>query len=237
MRQGRWIVGGRGEIHRHSGWLIPLGLLGAVVALGGFFLLYDLRPPPAPFRRSQPIAGAAPLGVVIAGLRFRIPGRYIDNRDTGVGSDRIALIAALPDMRGYSGAEDALFAGNGADSPIVHLVIRADAANLGAPTRLARLYGPYFLRPEGEPTSFGLTRYGFRPDSAYGRSELFAGEGGGPLFLCERPAQDLPSPNCLAVERPVAPGVSLSYRFKRAHLAGWRAIEDGTGRLISSFRS
>lgn len=230
-------MGGRGEIHQHSGWLIPLGLLGVVVALGGFFLLYYLRPAPAPFRNSRPVARAAPLDTTIRGLKLHIPGRYIENpRAGGGGAEQVSLIAALPDMRGYSEAEDALFAGNGADSPLVHLVIRADAASLDAPTRLARLYGPYFIRPQGEPAPFGLTRYTFRTDSAYGRSELFAGKGGSPLFLCEQPAQDLPSPNCLAVERPLAPGVSLTYRFKRAHLAGWRAIEDGVARLMASFR-
>jgi hypothetical protein len=230
-------VSGRGEIHQHSGWLIPLGLLGVVVALGGFFLLYSLRPPPAPFRNSRPLATAAPVDAVIRGLRLHIPGRYVEYRDaSGDGSQRISLVAALPDMRGYSEAEDGLFTGNAADSPLVHLLIRADAASLDASTRLARLYGPYFLHPKGEPAPFGLTRYTFRPDSAYGRSELFAGKGGSPLFLCEQPAQDLPNPNCLAVERPLAPGVSLTYRFKRAHLAGWRAIDESVGRLISGFR-
>ena len=31
----------------------------------------------------------------------------------------------------------------------------------------------------------------------------------------ERPAQDLSSPNCLAIDRPIARNVNLSYRFKR----------------------
>ncbi len=63
------------------------------------------------------------------------------------------------------------------------------------------------------------------------------GDHGGPLLLCERPAPDLASPNCLAIDRPIAQGVNLSYRFKRAHLASWREIGDGVNRLISGFRN
>ena len=231
-------MGGRGEIHQHSGWLIPLGLLGVIAALCGFFLLYYLRPPPAPFRNSPPAAATAAVTFTIRGLTFRIPARYVERRDgrTGAGRDRIPLFAALPDMRGYSDTEDALFTGNAPDSPVVHILIRADASSLDAQTRLKRVYGPYLLAPEGEDAPFGLTRYTFRPDSAYGRSDLFAGRSGGLLFLCERPAQDLPSPNCLAIDRPVAPGINLTYRFKRAHLARWQAIGDDVDRLITGFR-
>ncbi|HEY4076259.1 MAG TPA: hypothetical protein VGM26_04925 [Rhizomicrobium sp.] len=228
-------MGRRGEIHQHSGWLIPMGLLGVIAALCGFFLLYYLRPPPAPFRNSQPTASATAVNFSLRGQMFRVPARYVESR-AGDGRDQISLFAALPDMRGYSNAEDALFAGNAPDSPVIHLLIRADASNLDAHTRLKRVYAPYLLEPEGEPAPFGLTRYDFRPDSAYARSELFAGKGGGVLFLCERPAQDLPSPNCLAIGKTIAPGVSLAYRFKRAHLARWQTIEDDAGRLISRFR-
>ncbi len=231
-------MGRRGEIHQHSGWLIPLGLLGVIAALCGFFLLYYLRPPPAPFRNSQPAAATAAVTFTIRGLTFRIPARYVERRAgrTGAGRDRIPLVAALPDMRGYSEAEDALFNGSAPDSPVIHFVIRADASSLDAKTRLKRVYGPYLLAPEGEEAPFGLTRYTFRSDSAYGRSDLFAGKGGGLLFLCERPAQDLPSPNCLAIDRPLAPGVSVTFRFKRAHLARWQAIGEGVDRLITGFR-
>ena len=102
-------------------------------------------------------------------------------------------------------------------------MIRADSNGLGIQSRLVRVYMPYIIDPKGETAPFGLIRYGFRPDSGYGRNDLYAGPGGGNLFLCERPAQNLPSPNCLAVDRPIADGVSLSYRFKRTQLSRWRS--------------
>ena len=105
-------------------------------------------------------------------------------------------------------------------------------------SRLARIYMPYIVDPQGRAGPFGLTRYTFRADSGYGarRSVCRRRARRLLLLLCERPAQDLPSPNCLAIDRPIAPGVNLSYRFKRAQLAHWREIGDGVdraGRRIS----
>jgi hypothetical protein len=231
-------VSGEAEFHQHSGWLIPLGLLGVVVALCGFFLLYYLRPQTVPFRNSPPTAAATAIELSVRGLRLHIPARYIESRAARSGGDQdvVPLFAALPDMRGFSQAENALFAGNAADSPVIHLQLRADINSLDTKARLQRIYMPYIVEPKGETTSFGLTRYVFRANSGYGRSDLFAGTEDGFLLLCERPAQDVPSPNCLAIDRPIAPGVSLSYRFKRAHLSRWQAIGDGVNRLVSGFR-
>jgi hypothetical protein len=39
----------------------------------------------------------------------------------------------------------------------------------------------------------------------------------------------------LAIDRPVAQGVTLSYRFKRAQLSGWRDIAQGVDRLVAGF--
>jgi hypothetical protein len=231
-------VSGKGEIHQHSGWLIPLGLLGVIVALSGFFLLYYLRPPPAPFRDNRPTAAATIVDLSVRGLRLHIPARYIESRAARGGGDQdvIPLFAALPDMRGYSNAEEAFFASNALDTPVVHLLIRADTNSLDTDKRLQRMYMPYIVEPKGEPAPFGLTHYVFRTDSGYGRSDLYVGNSGGPLLLCERPAQDLPSPNCLAIDRPIAQGVNLSYRFKRAQLSRWQAIADGVNRLVLGFR-
>ena len=231
-------MSGDGEIHQHSGWLVPLGLFGVIAALSGFFLLYYLRPPPAPFRDSRPTAEARMVDLRVRGIDLHIPARFIEARAVRTGGDRdaVTLFAALPDMRGYTDAEDGLFTGNAADSPVVHILIRADANGMDTQTRLARIYMPYIAQSEGEPAPFGLTRYVFRADSGYGRSDLYVGKGDGPLLLCEQPAQDLPSPNCLAIDRPIAQGVSLSYRFKRAHLARWQGVAADVNRLISNFR-
>ena len=224
------------EIHRHSGWVVPGVLLLALALLCGAFLLYYLRP--ASFRDRNPASAQAMTRLSVRGVGFAIPANYVESRRRGGDMDVVPLFAALPDLRGFSQAEAGLFLGNSADSPIVHLLIRADSNGLDAAARLARIYQPYFVSANGETADFGLTRYGFRADSGYGRNDLFVGTGdsGMILMLCERPAQDVPSPNCLAIDHPIAPGVNLSWRFKRAQLAHWRQIGDGANRLVGAFR-
>jgi hypothetical protein len=231
-------VSGEGEFHRHSGWLIPLGLFTVVAALSGIFLLYDLRPAPGPFRDNRPTAAVTMVGISVRGLELTVPARYIESRAARGGGDQdvVPLFAALPDMRGYSDREAALFAGNAPDSPVVHLLVRADTNGLDMKSRFARIYMPYFTDPKGDEGPFALARYSFRADSGYGRDDLYAGNDGEVLFLCERPAQDIPSPNCLAIDRPIAPGINISYRFKRAQLSRWREIGEGADRLIAGFR-
>ena len=227
------------EIHQHSGWLIPLGLALVVLVLCGAFLLYDLRPGAGLFRNAAPTADVSAIRLSIRGVAFTIPGNYLDSRSSRRGGDLdvIALSALLPDMRGYSAGDAALFPSNAADSPVVHLILRGDTNSLTAADRLARIYQPYVTDPNGAAAPFGLTRYTFHDGTGYERNDLYVAQGGnGPLLLlCERPAQDLPSPNCLAIDRTVATGVTLSYRFKLAQLSGWQSIATGVDRLVNGF--
>jgi hypothetical protein len=221
------------EVHQHSGWLIPLALLGIVALLSAVFLLYDLRPAPGPRRT----ADAAPVELAVRGLRLTVPANYLDSRSARQGGeqDTLTLSALLPDLRGYSPEDARLFTGNAPDSPVVHLLFKGDENDLDAAERLARIYRPYLTAPEGKPGDFGLTQYSFRPDSGYGRQDLFAGKADGELllFLCERADPNLPSPNCLATGRPMARNLSFSYRFKRAYLARWREIAGGVNTLLA----
>jgi hypothetical protein len=227
------------EIHQHSGWLIPLGLALVILVLCGAFLLYDLRPGIGLFRNNAPTTDASTVRVAVRGVKFEVPGNYLDSRATRRGGDLdvMGLTALLPDMRGYSTADAAMFLSNAADSPLVYLILRGDTNGLGAADRLARVYMPYVADPRGTADQFGLTRYTFREGTGYERNDLYVGDSGAEqlLLLCERPAQDLPSPNCLAIDRPVAPGVNLSYRFKRAQLSRWRNIASGVDGLLAKF--
>ena len=229
---------GQDEIHQHSGWLIPLGVLITVALLSGLFLLYDLRPG-LKSRDGARSADAAPVDLSVRGLSLRIPANYLDNPRQSGARDTLALSALLPNLSGYTPADAALFDDNAPNSPVVHLLLKTDDSNLDAAGRLERIYMPYISDPTGSAGDFGLTRYAFKSDSGYGSEDLFTGGADTQtvLLLCERASADLPSPNCLAIGRPVARNVSFSYRFKRAYLAQWSEIAPRVDGLLARFQS
>jgi hypothetical protein len=225
------------DVHQHSGWWLPFAILLAILVLGAGFLLYALRPGMGP--RSGRTADSVPVILMVRGVRLSVPANYLDNRNLRSGSEQdiLTLSALLPELRGYSPADAALFQGNAPNSAVVHLLFKGDENDLDAAGRLERIYRPYIADPAGRPADYGLTHYQFRADSGYGREDLFAGNANGRLvlFLCERADAELASPNCLATGRPVAKNLGFSYRFKRAHLAEWQAIATGMDGLLARF--
>src|SRR6185437_4689077 len=143
--------GGRGGSRRNSpafGLAYPVcrGGCGGNPLHGPVSLLYAaLRTSPgvAPFRDNRDSSVAIPVN--IGGLALSIPRRYIE---PGVGGKNMAaLVAALPEMRGFSQKDAPLFADNAPDSPVLHLLIRAEPAGLAGKERLQRLYMPYIANP------------------------------------------------------------------------------------------
>ena len=227
---------GQKEIfHRHSGWWIPAIFFLAILSLSGLLLGWYLRPG---LRSAAPTGQSHQVGVSVGGVFFTIPANYFESSGSGSTVKSVTLTALFPSWRGYSEADARLFAGNAPDSPVVRLSLRADSNGLDGRARLNRIYRPHIAGPKGKNGPFGLTRYDFSGGSGYQDYELFAGETakGLELLLCERATSQFPSPNCLAVDRPLAPNVSFSYRFKRAYLARWREISTGVEMLIAKFR-
>lgn len=229
-------------IRQRSGWLIPLGVFLITFALAALFLLFYLAPAPPSFFREQ-ISFTSRTDVValkVRGHKFYIPANYLKYRSDRQGGERadIKLAAILPDMQGYSNWDDSSFKNNATDSPIVEMLIHDDAVMLSERDWLSRIYMPYVANPKGAPGPFGLTQYFFREDSGYHGEDLFVGQGlHGPMVIqCVRLSQQVPSPACHR-ELPIAHGVALGYRFKRAHLARWREIGESAEKLIQSFRT
>lgn len=225
------------DVHQHSGWLIPLGFICLVAILSGLMLLYYLRPGP---RDAVPVGDARAVSLSVAGLRLTVPANYIKSAAARAGGNQkaLSLVAVLPDMAGYSQADGKLFDTNAPDSPVINILLR-DGRALAPADRMARIYRPFLVDGTGVAGSFGLTRYDFKSDSGYARTELFAGQSGGALvlLLCEKPMPDLASPNCIATDRPFAAGVSLSYRFKRAYLSRWALIASNVSMLLTRFEA
>jgi hypothetical protein len=170
--------------------------------------------------------------------RFRIPANYVllsSARRGGV-LDTLTMAARLPNFQGYSldAAND--FSANAADSPVVALTLKSTRIPAPEQDRLDRIYLMQVVDSGGEIGPFGLRHYVFRAESGYHAEELFVGtvDSATVVLLCDRPSEDTPSPNCLR-DLPFGDGLALSYRFKRAHLAQWRALDSGVRNLIAGF--
>jgi hypothetical protein len=228
----------RQDVHQFSGWLIPLAFAVAILGLCGLFLAWYLRPGT---QSAAPTDESGPVALTVRGAAFSIPANYIEGQTARAGGalDSLALVAQFPSMRGYSDEDARLFAGNAPDSPVIHLSLRGDPSGLDAQARLARIYMPSLTESGGTAGPFGLVQYVFRPESGYAQDDLFAGQGkdGLVLILCERASPEFPSPNCIVTDRPVAQGLSLSYRFKRAWLSRWREVASGVDALIARFKA
>jgi hypothetical protein len=227
-------------VKQRSGWLIPLAVFVVTAVLSALFLLFYLAPTPTSFieEHQSPTSRNDPVRLTTGGVSLVIPANYLLYASARQGGERkqIDLFARFPDFRGYSDWESQTFNDNGADSPIVYMLIRDEPYNLSEADRLRRIYLSYVADPRGKTGPFGLTQYAFRDDSGYRHEDLFVGQLQGHIVVmrCVRPGPDVPSPSCIRDVR-LASSAALSYRFKRAHLADWREIAQGVETLVHSF--
>jgi hypothetical protein len=232
----------RGEetVRQRSGWLIPAAVFVVTAALSALILLYYLVPTPNSFieEHPSPTSRTDPIALQVNKVSLVIPANYILYSSARQGGPRkeVALAAKLPDFHGYTDWYASTFADNGADSPVIYLLIREDQLNITEDERLKRIYMSYVVDPVGKPGPFGLTQYSFRDDSGYRGEDLYVGQGAkGPVVLrCVRFGPQVPSPSCLRDIR-LGHHVALTYRFKRAHLAQWADIATGMDGLMHSF--
>ena len=226
-------------VRRRSGWLIPLIVFGLTFALSGAFLIYYLAPSRESFSHEQvaPTSRNDVVALSLGGKAFRIPANYLiyNSARSGGARDEIAIFALLPDLSGWSNWAANAFTDNAADSDVVYLTLKAKPS-LSEADKLKRVWPDYIVDHNGSAGPYGLRQYAFRADSGYHNEDLFVGETeAGPVVLrCVRLTPEVPSPNCLR-EKPLAPGVLLSLRFKRAHLEAWREIAAKSDKLIASF--
>lgn len=229
-----------GSAKQRSSWLAPAISFFVAACLSAAVLAYYFAPGPPGLGGELPAPTDATRAVeiTIGSARFRIPANYILLASARRGGElgEVALAARLPQLDGYSLSLAKDFAGNDADSPIVHLRMRGGRAPLPEAERLERIYLLQIDNAQGEPQTEGLTRYSFRLESGYRAQELFTGliDGQRIAVLCDRAAADTPSPNCLR-DTPYGETLGLAYRFKRAHLAQWREIDAAVRRLIGGF--
>ena len=229
-----------GPAKQRSGWLIPFVVFVVTAALSAVILAYYLLPRPPPFLAEQPAPtdSTQPVELSIGGIGFYIPANYIlyAGARRGGALSELAMVALLPSLEGYSLAAAQDFSSNTPDSRVVNIVIREDALALSDAGRLSRIYLPVAEASQGTPAGFGVTAYGFRADSGYRDEELYVAQSDeGPMLLrCTKADVNVPSPSCLG-DISLGGRLVLAYRFKRAHLADWQAIEAGLSALAGAF--
>jgi hypothetical protein len=229
-------------VRKRSAWWFPLGVFVVTFILSAMFLLLYLAPTAPSLFEEQvaPTSRSDTISLKVHGRDFHIPANYFIYASARQGGERrdVELFALLPGMSGWSNWSADQFASNAPDSKIVFLSLRKERVGLSEPDRLKRVYLGYVADPRGRPGPYGLRQFSFRSDSGYHAEDLFVGETEkGPVVMrCVQLSHDVPSPNCLR-DLLVAPGVSLSYRFKRSHLAEWQEIGTNIDMLMASFRT
>lgn len=234
-------LGESGETFRkRSAWILPVGVMVTVFALAAVMLLYYLAPGGPDLFREQiaPTSGTSEVELTLAGKHLRIPENYLEYASTRKGGAvrKIDFFARYPRMTGWSNWRSEDFTDNSPDSPIVFLTLREDPNGLSEAERLKRVYPDYLVKGSARPAPYGLTQHAVKADTGYRHDDFYVGEGvSGPVVLrCNRQSEAVPSPNCLR-EELVAGKLSLSYRFKRAHLSHWRHITEDIDTLVKGF--
>jgi len=228
-------------VRKRSAWLLPLGVFVITFVLSAMFLLLYLAPSAPSLFEEQvtPTSRTDPIRLTVRGQKFDIPAKYLMYASARQGGERheLELFALVPDMTGWSNWNADSFTNNSPDSPVIYLTIRAESIGFTEAERFKRVYLGYLANPRGAPGPYGLTQFAFRPDSGYRDEDLFVGQTAKGLMVlrCVRVSAEVPSPNCLR-DTLISQDISLTYRFKRAHLGEWREIGDGVDKLIASFR-
>lgn len=237
------IIGGgdydRG-LRERSGWLVPLAVLVVTAILSALFLIFYLAPAPSSLIEEHPSPTSLTnrVRLTVGRLALSVPANYLAYANARQGGDLaiVELYAKYPKFEGFSEGQSQAFAGSGANSPIIHILVHKDRFILDEAERLKRVYLGYVVQDGRNQGPYGLEQYAFGDDSGYRDEDLFVGQTkSGPVVMrCTRISRQVTNPNCLRDER-IANGVALSYRFKRTYLPEWREIAQGVNGLIRSF--
>lgn len=230
------------ELKEDSPWTYPMIIIGVLLLLSGAVLYYYFGPSLADIRGDSPQASArsTPILMQIGNNAFVVPEHFTQypRARRGGPRDSVSLYAVLPELGPYSLRHDQAFFTNEADNPVVYFQIALNRQPMTEAERVSLLYFDSLESGEGEEMPFGLTFYRFRSNSSYADQDLFLrvdDEGNVVALICSRASELVPSPNCRR-DLEIAGDLTVSYRFKRAHLEEWEMIDAGLQQLIESFR-
>ncbi len=232
------------KLSRDSEWFAPLILgLGAVSIIGLITVLVFIAEPPLRelAKSEQPIFDLSPdpVDLDIGRLRLRVPKNYIrraektpDNR-----IKEILLHALLPNLAPYHEKNWWLFEDKTPTSRLVQIRFLEETGRHNETHRFLHFYNNKLLLSSQGQAPEGLTHYLFKPSINRPHEDVFTGKDRHDrrlLYLCFRPNPLSFAPNCSRTF-PFAASISLTYRFKRAHLQNWNEIDNRVQDLIKKF--
>jgi len=179
----------------------------------------------------------SPIALVVAGVPMTIPANMIRFRSERRGGavDKADLVLHWPTLQGLSDGNTDDFKDPTATAPLIFATISARETTLDASARLDAIYSRFFAGPEIAGAG-GLVGRTMADDSPYKGEIVYAAPHGGFPFVAR----------CMAVETPDIPatcirdidigrGLTMLYRFNRAFLGDWKAIDSGMEALAAGF--
>jgi hypothetical protein len=222
------LAGDDRQSRRRGGGMLALFAVGFVAAtlLAGASIGYVLRPQWA----DAPASGdPPPLPIMVAGMVFDVAPAAIRipmQRRTGP-QERIDLAYQWPQL-----SPPAPHAA--ATAALLFVTVERSQDTLTPAERLKTIY-PHYIDGEPRRDDGGLAVGAFRDGSPYQGEDVIYDPAAPERFLirCSRTRNELIPAMCLYV-RPLG-AAALTFRFPRAWLADWRAVESGVNRLIESW--
>ena len=221
-------------------WIRPT--IGLFMVIGGIIVLAILIDRAIENYRDRMVIGGlggkpSPVSLTVAGEPMTIPANMIRFRADRRGGpvDSIDLLLHWPGLEGFSKAIADDFKDTSPDAPLIYVSIGQRTSPLDASARLDPVYSRFFTGPP-IPGPDGLIGRALTADSGYGGEVVYFVPNGPSPFVARCLAEetaDLPA-TCI---RDVNVGRSLSilYRFNKARLADWRALDAGLQALARRF--
>jgi hypothetical protein len=167
--------------------------------------------------------------VVIGNNVLTVPAnaiRFERSRRDGI-AERLDLYLRWPGMTGYTAATRNDFNNDGGEKKIIFLSFEGQMMSRDMSGRFDPIYRSLIVEP-GTPAKGGITFYNFTEKSGYMNEVLAVADRSGETpFVARCLAGESAEDSLAPCERDILIGekLSLSYRFPRELLPGWRALD------------
>jgi hypothetical protein len=221
--------------------IVRPGAVIAIVALALIALVIGINTLIENYRDRVALKGddgkPSPIALTVRGEALTIPANMIRFRSERRGGavEEIDLALHWPSLQGFSEGFADAFEDTSPDAPILFATITARATEVDATARLASVYARFFEGPAIQGPA-GLVGRALLPDSGYrGEVVYFTPKVRTPFVArCIGEATAEIPATCLR-DVNVGTGLSILYRFNKARLGDWQAMDGALLRLIAGF--